>query len=1069
MRHKILLSLLFASFAFIGYSQNKNVTGNVIDAATNQPLYGATIIIEGTNLGATSGSNGRFSISAPMSAKQITVSFLGYEPQTLDIVPNVTVSLVEMANVAEEIVVTGYSLQKKKDLTGSIGTITSDENFAVGKGSAQQALQGRIAGVNVTSADGSPGGGISIQIRGTNTLYGNTEPLYVVDGVPLSRGNITDDGSSSSLNSGNAVSSQNALAFLDPNDIASIEVLKDASSIALYGSRGVNGVILITTKSGAGTGGQDRININYNVSVSKISKKLHMLSSREYAEYANLVNVNTNIIKGKKNAVYPGGVQFNGMWDELEGKFREKPSDFSFDDNTYWQDQILRTAVSHDLSVDFSGSAKGMDYAISAGMLDQQGVIRNSSFKRYSIKASINKEIKPWLKVGTIVSLSNINSHMLKSATSDWNNGNEGVIKSALFFPPTYRKDDPRLLSDELNSAVTSPLSYVDALNQNKATNVYTSNYMNVTLAKGLIFRTVLGYTKYTALQNQYYDRKLWEGRQPTNGLAIAGDNTWESLVFENMLMYNHDFGKHNVSATLASSWEKTESYNKDFSVTGFGTDSNQGWILQEATTKHSVYSNSSESKLMSGVFRAAYNYDYKYFLTFNARYDASSKFASGNRGAFFPSMGVGYTVTREEFMQSVTGVLNHLKLRFSYGNTGNQGIGAYGTYALLTGANYPFGSGLVNGYAPDPWNPGNNKLKWETTTQADLGVDISLFNRLDITVDLYHKKTKDMLQHRELPGSSGLSRILDNIGTVVNKGIELTVNSTLVDNKDRNVRWDLGFNYSLNKNKITKLGGGDFFPNALWNSKRPFINAEGRPIGQLYGYVYDGIWQSREEVINSKQFQSQYAGYTVNDNVDATETVIKQKWIGEIRYKSLSDSGEITEADQVYLGTTNPKYTFGLTSTVTYRGFDLYLQLQGSYGNKILNQPSMRFYDLNGTRNVPVRILNKAWSPENPGGTAPKIWETYERDLKMSALFIEDGSYLKLRNVTLGYTFRSPWSGISNLRAYVTGTNLLTFTSYKGYDPEVNSFTSSPSIRGIDGGGYPHSRSIIFGVNITF
>jgi TonB-linked SusC/RagA family outer membrane protein len=1037
----------------------------VVDKETDEPLVGATVVAVGTSRATTADYQGRFSFVVTASIKQVAVSYLGYETQTLDIAENMKVALVPIANALEEVVITSnYAMVKKKDIAGAISVLRSDENFAVGKMDAQHALQGRVAGVNVTRSDGAPGGGVNVQIRGVNTLYGSTEPLYVIDGVPLSISN------SANLNSGNDVATSNTLAFLDPNDIESMEVLKDASSIAIYGSRGVNGVILITTKSGRTTGQKNKININYGMTVSDVSNRLHMLSSREYAHYINQTKINTALLSGA-TTVMPGALSpYNGQWNEQEQRYNELPDDFPSDDHSYWQDQIFRTAVSHDLSVDISGMSDGFDYSLLGGLSNQEGVVKNSAFNRYSGKLTLNKEVKPWLKIGSVINVSYTISDMLKNATDNYNNGDEGVIRSALFFPPTLRADDPRVLDDRVQALATNPLIYTTPLNQTKGYNAYTSNYANITLMKGLVFRTVLGYSSAVSEQNQYYGTKLWEGKSPKDGLALAGDNTWSSLLFENMLMFNHDFGKHNVSATLSSSWESSQSYYKYISVQGFASDYSQGWYLGDATTFNRVQSGNSESQLMSGIFRAAYNYDSKYFLTLTGRYDSSSKFAKGNKGGFFPSVGVAYNVSREKFMEPVENVITNLKVRLSYGNTGNQAIGSYATFSLMTGANYPFGPNVINGYALDPYNPGNVNLKWETTTQADLGIDIGLFHKIDLTVDLYHKRTKDVLQPRELSPSTGVIEMPDNIGIIMNKGIEITLNANIFNNRETTLKWNLGATFSANKNEIESLGFGYFFPRVSYGigSNNAFINAEGYPIGQLYGYVYDGIWQSREEVIGSDQFQAAYPGYTLADNTPATELLIKQKWVGEIKYKNLDDDPNITENDQTFLGTTNPKFIYGITSTVNFKGFDLYVLVQGVQGNKIFNQPAFRFYDIGGSRNLPVDALNRAWSPENPDGDLPKLYEDYGREFKMSSIYYEDGSYLKLRTVTLGYTFRNI-KGLNNLRVYVSGNNLLTFTKYKGFDPEVNSFNSTPSIRGIDGGGYPQARSFIFGVNFNF
>ena len=1063
MKRIITLCFVFLlSGVLAGFAQNKNISGTVVDGATNEPLIGASIIATGTQIGTTSGVDGQFQLSVPTTVKSIEVSFIGYISQTVSIGGgNLTVRLQPDSENIDEIVVIGYGAVKKSDLTGSVASVKSSDLMKSSPLNAQQGMQGRVAGVNVLASDGAPGGGISIQIRGTNSFLGNTEPLYVIDGVPMTTSNSQE---TISLDSDN-ISSRNALAFLNPADIESIEILKDASSTAIYGSRGSNGVVLITTKSGQSD--EAKINLNYTLSVSQVVKKLNMLSPREYAEYQNLAYINTQLINGM-SSFSPSSVPYPGFTNEETGEYSKGPEDFNSTDHTYWQDQIFRTAISHDLNLNISGTGKGLDYSFSGGFLQQQGTVINSDYSRYNFKVNVNKQLKKWVKFGTSTNFSYSLSNMLKNATNSWNNGNEGVIRSALYFPSTYEMNDP-LIDRDGYQMVTNPVDYANALNEYKNYNIYTSNYALFTLAKGLMFKTSLGYNASLNFANQYYNRDLWEGREPINGKSGAGDNMWQSLVFDNLLMYNRDFGKHNISATLGTSWESSSWYNKSVLVQGFGTDLTNGWLLGDASEMVSASSSKGDSQLFSIIMRAAYNYDNRYYVTFTAREDYSSKFTKGNRGAFFPSVGVSWRMSEEKFIKDneIGKVITNLKLRYSYGMSGNQAISSYATFANLTAANYPFGGTIVNGYATDIYNPGNKNLKWETTYQHDAGIDLQLFNRVDLTVDLYRKTTEDLLQQRQKATSTGLSRVLDNFGSVLNQGIEISLNANIIARSD--MQWSIGGNIAFNENKIIELGTDRQFPNTLWNSFKPFVLEEGRPIGQIMGFVEDGIWSSREEIINSAQFQKLYPGYTVDSYDDATEKLIDKSWLGEIRYKDLDGNDEITDNDITYLGTTNPKYTYGFNTSFSYKGFDLNVLFQGVHGNMILNQPLIRWYNIGNTRNIPVDILKEAWSPENPNGTAPKVYITYDRTERVSGRYFEDGSYLKLRSVSLGYTFNNPMKGIGSLRISLSGNNLWTLTDYSGYDPEVNSFGSDPQTRGIDSGAYPQSRSFIFGVNLTF
>lgn len=1049
--------LLFCGALFTVYSQQ--VTGNVTDEADGLPIIGAVIQVKGTNKGAITDLDGNYSIDAKKS-DVLEFSYVGMTSQ------NVTVGTSPVINIAmksatnlDEIVVVGYGAVKKRDLTGSVASLKSEDLMKNRPVTVEQGLQGRLAGVNIIRNDGAPGGGMSMQIRGTNSFMGGTEPLYVIDGVPLSTNNAQE---SVSFNNDKDVSSRNALSFLDPNDIESIEVLKDGSSIAIYGSKGANGVVMVTTKSGKA--GKDKIEVGLNTTVSNVAKKLKMMGARDYALYQNESYINTQKLTGtydpaKAKLPYPGK-------DNDEGKYQLGPDDFG-NDPYYWQDQVFRTAVSKNANVTFSGGAKGYDYSIGASYLDQEGTVKNSDYQRVSLRLSLNKEIRSWLKIGTSTIFSTADSRMLKTATKNQNNGDEGVIRSALYYPPTYLADGSVELLDDYK-IVSNPVQYTQAQNKNKNYSVFTSNYINATLTKGLIYRMVLGYNMTYNNSTRYFPRYLQEGRQ-VNGRSEAGDNTWASLTWDNLLMYNYTIDKHNISGTFGTSWEDASWYNKRVSVEGFGTDANNGVILGEGKNPQIPFSNKGDVQNFSLIFRGSYNYASKYYLTLTARYDASSKFAENHKSAFFPSIGGSWRISEENFLKDVSAISN-FKLRYSFGSSGNSGIGPYGSLPLFMGSNYPIGGGVTNGYAPDPYNPGNPDLKWETTRQHDAGIDLTLFNRIELTLDYYNKKTSDLLQQVEQPASTGIVHIMRNLGDVRNEGWELALNARLITTTD--FTWNAGFNISKNKNtllSVSKDPNDKVFPNKLWNDLRPFVMTKGQSIGRIYGFVEEGIWNTREEVINSKQFQtSGKAGYKVTDNDPVVESLINQKWLGEIRYADLDDSGYISDEDQTYIGDTNPDFIYGFNMDFSFKKFDFSFLFSGIQGNDIINMPALRFHDIGGTRNMPKDIYEGAWTAERYGPNPKNVYDN-SRKLRLSRRFIEDGSYLKLRNVTLGYTISNPIKGISSVRVFVTGTNLLTFTNYSGYDPEINSFGSDPAMRGVDAGGYPQSRDFTLGVNLSF
>ena len=1032
--------------------QNKKITGIVVDQ-NGEPVIGANILQKGTANGVITDLDGRFAIDCPVGTS-LTISFIGYLSQNVKAASDMRIILKEDSQTLDEVVVVGYGFVKKSDLPGSVAQVKSEELLKSSPVSLEKGLQGRLTGVNVVSNDGAPGGGISIQIRGTNSFQGSTEPLYVIDGVPISDSNDdTINFDSSSPNYSNALSS------LNPNDIASIEILKDASATAIYGSRGANGVVLITTKSGSGLSVKDQVSLSYKLTSSHVAKKIKVLGAKDYAEYRNLSYINTQEVSNfewvQTDLPFPGTTN-------SEGTYLKGPDDFD-NDPYYWQDQIFRSGLTHDLNLNISGQSQGFDYSVSGGYLNQEGIINGSDYSRYTMKANLNKQIKSWLKFGTSVSGTFANSNVLKTATNNQNNGTEGVIRSALTYPASQTQED----LDNEYSMVAVPTRYINALNENKNMTFRTSNYLNITLMDGLIFRSVLGYNYTRNDANKYWPSYLAEGKG-IGGKSNAGDNWRTSLLFDNLLMYNKTFNrKHSVSATVGTSWEESSYYNKAITVQGFGTDDTEGWLLQDAGTMTSVSSGKGDSQLFSLIGRLAYNYAGKYYLTFTARNDASSKFAKGKRAAFFPSIGVSYRLSEEKFMKGLSEVLSNVKLRYSYGSSGNQAISSYQTFAIMAAANYPFGSNIENGYATNTYNPGNKDLTWETTWQHDAGLELMLFKRVSLEFDYYYKKTTDLLQYKQTPSSTGIEQILSNSGSVINKGFEANMKVFAIQSKDFSLTF--GGNISFNKNEICDFGKEPMFPNSIYNSMRPYALADGHSIGAFYGWTHDGIWQSRDEVVNSHQFKTQYPNYKADSSDAAAEEIIRRDWVGEIKYKDLDGDGFITDKDQDWIGDASPDFYYGFSLDLNWKNIDFSILFQGVEGNDIFNMNSLRFYDIGTTQNKPYYVYEQSWSVNPQTAVAPKNFYYTGRDIRFSRLYLDDGSYLKLRSLSIGYTVKNPLPHINSIRFSATGNNLLTFTSYKGYDPEVNSFGSTPSLRGIDSGAYPQQRSFTFGLNVVF
>lgn len=1027
------------------------VHGSVTDTE-GEPLVGVSVVVRNTKQATTTDVDGAFSLAC-RPGTELTVSYVGCKTAVVKAEDGMKIVLESNNDVLDEVVVVGYGLMKKSDLTGSVGQVKGAELMKAAPTSMEEGLRGRLSGVNVLSNDGAPGGGISIQIRGSNSFQGSNEPLYVIDGVPM--GDSNDDSINFEDSSANY---NNALSSLNPADIESIEVLKDASATAIYGSRGSNGVVLITTKSGKDAGLKDRITLSYHSTISNPTKKIKVLSPKDYAQYRNESYINTQEVSAFEweqiNLPFPG-------MDNAEGVYQKGPEDYG-DDCYYWQDQIFRTGVTNDLNASVSGQNNTLDYSISAGYFNQKGIVKGSDYTRYTLKTSINKEVRKWLKIGTSTSLTFGDMNAVKTATSNKNNGTEGIIRSAITYPATQTQDD----LDNEYSMVAVPTNYTKALNRNKNIAIRTSNYLNATIIKGLIYRMVIGYNYTRNDANRYFPTTLAEGRN-VHGKSFAGDNYRTTFLFDNLLMYNNTFGEHNVSATIGTSWEDSRYYNKTITVQGFGNDLNDGWLLGDAGSMVSANSGKGKSNLFSFIGRFSYNYGGRYYVTFTARQDASSKFASGHRSSFFPSVGVSYRLSQEKFMADTHSWLDNLKIRYSYGSSGNQGVSSYQTFAMMTGGNYPFGSNISNGYVTDIYNPGNPLLTWETTWQHDAGIEIGLFNRVNIELDYYHKKTSDLLQKRQTPPSTGVMEILSNLGSVVNEGFEANVKVLAINNKDFSL--SVGGNISFNKNKVEDFGEDPMFPNSIYNSLRPYAIADGHAIGSFYGYELDGLWRSRDEVINSNQFKTQYPAFDAANPDAVTEEIIRRDWIGEYKYVDRDGDGFITDNDQTWIGNANPDFYYGFNFDVRWRNFDLSVLFQGVKGNDIFNMNSLRYNNLGQTQNIPYYIYDASFSHDPEKGTTRKIFNYDGRDGRFSRAYLEKGSYLKLRTVSLGYTLRNIIPQIESLRFSVVANNLLTFTHYHGYDPEVNSFGSTPSLRGIDSGAYPQQRSFVFGVDITF
>ena len=1022
---------------------DKTVHGVVLDgAADNEPLMGATIKVVDATIGTITDMDGAFTLNVPEDNSLLEVSYIGYASQHITASDNITIVLQEDAAMMDEVVVVGYGSMKKSDLSGSIAHITANDIAKGGQNDVAQSLQGKIAGVEVRTSDAAPGAGASITVRGANSFYTTTQPLYIVDGVPYG----TDpNGAPSAEGSGNT--SINPLSMINPNDIESIEVLKDASATAIYGSRGANGVVMITTKKGKqSSDNKPTIEVNMKWGAQQIAKKIDVLDAYTYALYQNEATLNSNNYDGTTH-----DLPYRGVWeypyigtgfDYYHGTYNPSPDDFlnpgvrtdeygnrSEVSPTNWQDQIFQIGWSQDYNVSVShGSDKGW-YNFSLNYSDQTGIVKNTGNQRYGVTANLGRHITKWLEIGTSQFFTANNTDFQRT-----NAENTGIIRSALIFPPTYGVHTQTEQLDELNWLATNPVNYINgATDHLQQISWWSSNYVEIKFLPWLKFRQNLGLGYNDGHRSTYFDRHTQEGKTPNNGKAGKATNIWKSVTSESLLSFNKTLGIHQIDAVLGVTFEGGWGESSSMTATNFASDVTKATDMSLALDRAIISSSETTQKLVSFLARANYSLLNRYLFTFSVRTDGSSVFVTNNKWATFLSGAFAWRMSEEHWMKSVSEISNW-KWRLSCGQTGNQGIGAYRTLMALQAANYPYNGTLASGYSPIDWRgPNNPDLRWETTAQMDAGLDIGfLHNRLTFVFDYYYKRTTDLLQNVTLPASSGYEQMLVNNGAVTNQGFEATIGYDVL--KHRNWKWNIQANLSLNRNKISGLAG-DQYARSLWSAAdQVFLQRNGYAIGTLFGYVEDGL--------------DEY---------------------GEIRYKDLNEDGVITEADRTIIGNTNPKFTGSLASTLSWKGLSLSFMFFGSYGNDIFNY-NLTDIKMSNVGNITREAYDNRWTPQTAAtATWPKPTAGYTRTWLISDRFVEDGSYLKLKYLTLAYDWTKPCQYIQKIGFHFTVNNVFTATHYSWYEPDVNSGGSNPATQGVDSYSYPSYRSFVLGLNFVF
>jgi len=1051
----IAIFIAFVLFSTVLPAQTKSISG-IIKDEKGAGLPGATVSVRDTKAAVTTDAEGKFTLTLPAGAKILVVSFIGMQRQEIAIRSKTSFEVVlkPLSTILNDVVVVGYGTVRKTDLTGSVQKIGREDLIKDAPTNALQAMQGKLAGVNVTQNDGAPGAALSIRIRGSNSFLGGTEPLYVIDGVPFNNSSTNSTPASIGFDEKQTL---NALSFINPNDIESIDVLKDASATAIYGSRGANGVVLITTRKGRG--GKDKVELNMNMGVSQVSKRLTMLNAQDFATYQNLSYTNANLYGGasytKNDFPYPG--------DSLPGAtgnyYKLGPADYAGRGKD-WQDEIFRRGLYQNYSVNISGGNDAGNHSLSFNYLKQDGAIINSNYRRFSLNLNLNRNVGKIFKIGTSTSVAHSLTNGVKTGTDKSDDANAGVIRSALTFPPTI--DTVQAYDGQGQGFfITNPVIYArDVLNRVTGINIFSSNYVEAAITPSFKFRQNLGINYATNKRDQYYPTTVYEGKT-VGGDALKSDDSWSSVISESMLTFTHQYGKHSITAFGASTYERTNGQWNKYEAQNFTSDLLQNENLGAGQTQLAPRGNRYQSTLISFLGRVNYTYNDCYLLTASFRRDGSSKFGKNNKWSNFPSLAFAWKAINEKFIAGHFNWLSDLKLRASWGQTGNQGIGSYSSLSKLAIYRYPFNGGLQTGYADDYYSgPANADLRWETTTAFNIGVDFGfLNNRLNLHVDAYRKKTDDLLQYLTTPLSSGFPKKLVNSGSVENKGLELALDAGIVRHKD--FEWNTNFNISFNRNKILTLATGveQQYAENISTNDAPFIQKADHPIGALYGWVEDGYYDNDAEVRSNPLYSS------------ATDAVVR-KQIGEIKYRdSDGDPTALTDKDRTFIGNVNPKYTLGFTNNFRYKSWDLSVFVNSVQGNDIINMNTRFMANLGDFKNVTVAMRDGAWTTgkDNSQATGPKVWRQYERNIKFTRRFIEDGSFVRLKNVTVGYNIKTHISGMQSLRVSLGVNNLVTMTHYTGYDPEMNSYGDNPALYGVDLGGYPNARTYNFTVRCNF
>ncbi len=972
-----------------------------------EPLAGVTVLIKGTKKAVVSDDAGNYSITVPDENAILVFSYVGFSSTEKPVGKSGTidVQLGEKDKNLNQIVVVGYGTRSKRSVTGSISSVKSEDLKVTPIANLAQGLQGRVAGLDLRQNSGIPGGNISVRIRGTNSINGTSEPLYVIDGIQIS--------ATSSVNTANPLSQ------LNPSDIESVEILKDAAATAIYGARAANGVVLITTKRGKD--GIARVSYDGYYGFQEVSKKIGILNATEFAKLENDTY--------SPNVIYPDPA--------------------SLGEGTDYLDLIFRKGSIQNHQVSVTGGNEKTQVALGLNYFDQEGVIKNSDYSRFAVRLNVDQRINDRVKIGTSLYYTNTGENRVRAGGTGVNvtSAREGILGRAVAAPPNllpYRANGlPYPFADQMNGRYRETINPMAELARKDftATNRFLANaYLDILILKGLTYRASFNADVSSALNETYSPRYIVDSLTLANPSAIngsAGNNSLynTSLLHESILTYRQKIGiNHSLNATGVFAIQSDKLQTNNQTASGFGNDFTQNWASGTATN-YVVSSSKSQSDLVSYLLRVGYGFKDKYFIDISGRVDGSSKFGANNKYGFFPAISAAWRIVDENFMQNLE-FINDLKLRTSWGITGNAGaIGPYGSLATVTAGAYNYNFNNVTQIGTYPSGIANPDLRWEQATQVDVGLDMAFFkNRLSVVVDYYNKRTDDLLFSKTLPMSSGYTSITGNYGSIENKGWELSLTGKIFTGK---FSWDVSGNITWNKNKVLGLDG---VRNEIQQSTYSILKI-GYPLGVYRVYVIDGINQTGEAFL---------PGYDART--------------GGFKLKDMNKDGKISTDDLVLAGNAQPNYFFGFSTVLRYLNFDLSTLIQGVQGSKLFNAFRFTFETPSGQVNLVEGMVDR-WSPTNPSNDYVK--GAQGTNLPIGDKWVEDNSYIRVKNITLGYTI-PPQKFMRSLRAYVSVNNPFTITKYKGWDPESNSYGSSNSLF-YDNGTYPAAISYVFGLQVNF